>query len=224
MLVAWFKEHGIPKPELEYRFSPIRRWRFDFAWVQWKVALEIEGGIWTGGRHVRGKGFLNDLEKYSTAAVLGWQVLRKSTEQIYDDETIEIVKKGILSSGFWKNVRIMKYGCWNWIGGRGTQLGYGIMRRPDGTNEYAHRISLYLHGIELEKELTVDHLCSNKICVNPEHLEQVSRGENVRRALLKKLCTKGHEKRRDKRGRGYCVVCQRERRKNKNSELTWHAN
>lgn len=60
----------------EYKFHPDRKWRFDYAWVDKKIALEIEGGIWKKGRHVRGKGYENDCEKYSEAAVLGWRIIR----------------------------------------------------------------------------------------------------------------------------------------------------
>jgi hypothetical protein len=67
---------GLPKPEREVRFSPPRRWRFDYAWPEYKVALEIEGGAWTKGRHTRGAGFIKDMEKYSEAAIMGWCVLR----------------------------------------------------------------------------------------------------------------------------------------------------
>lgn len=71
-------------PAQEYRFHPRRRWRFDFAWAQRKVALEIEGGVWTQGRHTRGQGYLRDLEKYNAAAVIGWRVLRLTPQQIYE--------------------------------------------------------------------------------------------------------------------------------------------
>jgi very-short-patch-repair endonuclease len=62
--------------EREHKFHPTRRWRFDFAWPADKVAVEVEGGHWTGGRHVRGSGFEADCEKYMEAMVLGWRVLR----------------------------------------------------------------------------------------------------------------------------------------------------
>jgi very-short-patch-repair endonuclease len=66
----------LPKPNREWRFHPRRRWRFDFAWPERMVAVECEGGIWSQGRHVRGRGFEADCEKYSTAAAMGWKVLR----------------------------------------------------------------------------------------------------------------------------------------------------
>lgn len=67
------------KPEIglnEYRFHPKRKWRFDAAWPEKMIAVEFEGGIWTGGRHTRGKGYENDCEKYNNALLLGWRVFR----------------------------------------------------------------------------------------------------------------------------------------------------
>lgn len=66
----------VPAAVPEYRFHPGRDWRFDFAWPDWMIAVEIEGGVWTKGRHTRGKGFLKDMEKYNAAAHLGWRVFR----------------------------------------------------------------------------------------------------------------------------------------------------
>lgn len=60
----------------EYRFTPERKWRFDFAWPSRSVAVEIEGGIWNNGAHVRGAHFESDAEKYNEAAALGWKVGR----------------------------------------------------------------------------------------------------------------------------------------------------
>lgn len=60
----------------EYKFHPTRKWRFDFADPDNKVAVEIDGGVFSGGRHTRGSGFRADCEKINAAAVLGWRVLR----------------------------------------------------------------------------------------------------------------------------------------------------
>lgn len=79
-IVYWYcSSGGMPTPVPEYKFHPTRKWLFDFAWPEQKVALEIEGGAWTGGRHTRGKGYESDCAKYSEAAVLGWKVLRVTT-------------------------------------------------------------------------------------------------------------------------------------------------
>ena len=85
---AWLRQFPeIPTPELEYRFAPPRRWRFDFAWVDQQVAVEIEGGLYQGGRHQTLKGFLADAEKYMAAQVAGWQVLRIPGPWIAEGET-----------------------------------------------------------------------------------------------------------------------------------------
>ena len=71
-------------PEYEYRFHPPRRWRFDFAFPDKKVAIECEGGIFTNGRHTRGKGFAQDCEKYNQASLDGWVLLRFTGRMITD--------------------------------------------------------------------------------------------------------------------------------------------
>jgi very-short-patch-repair endonuclease len=60
----------------EFRFHPSRRWRFDAAFPPQKVAVELEGGIWTLGRHSRGKGMRRDMAKYNSATQMGWAILR----------------------------------------------------------------------------------------------------------------------------------------------------
>ena len=71
-----FVKAGLPKPQVEYRFHPTRRWRFDYAWPDLKLAVEYEGGTWSGGRHTRALGYAKDCEKYNEAALLGWKVFR----------------------------------------------------------------------------------------------------------------------------------------------------
>ncbi|MGN5619224.1 DUF559 domain-containing protein [Acinetobacter sp. Brlt_5] len=66
----------------EFKFHTSRKWRADFHIKNTKLLIEVEGGIWSGGRHTRGKGYLGDMEKYNTATMMGYQVLRFSTEQV----------------------------------------------------------------------------------------------------------------------------------------------
>ncbi|MBJ8432865.1 DUF559 domain-containing protein [Acinetobacter pittii] len=68
--------------EQEYKFHPKRKWRADFLISGKKILVEVEGGIWRGGRHTRGNGYLGDMEKYNEAAMMGFTVLRFSTEQV----------------------------------------------------------------------------------------------------------------------------------------------
>lgn len=75
------REHGL-EAVFEHRFHPTRRWRFDAAIPELMLGIEIDGAVWTNGRHTRGAGFLRDQEKFREAAILGWRVLRFSTADI----------------------------------------------------------------------------------------------------------------------------------------------
>lgn len=88
-LFALMRLVGLPDPVLEYRFFPPRRWKFDAAYPQLKIAIEVEGGTWIQGRHTTGSGFEGDCEKYNQAAILGWQVLRFTRKMIESGEAIE---------------------------------------------------------------------------------------------------------------------------------------
>ena len=71
--------------KMEFRFHDTRKWRFDFAHVASLVAVEIEGGTYTKGRHVRGKGFADDCEKYNAASLAGWRVFRLTPQMVEAD-------------------------------------------------------------------------------------------------------------------------------------------
>jgi len=87
-----WKTYGL-EPATEFRFHPVRRWRFDYAFVSEKIAVEIEGGIWIRGAHTRGGHFLSDAEKYNTAIALGWRVFRFTPQQLRKGEAQEFIKK-----------------------------------------------------------------------------------------------------------------------------------
>ena len=74
---------GLPPPVAEHRFHPVRRWRFDFAWPEKRLAVEVEGGVFVQGRHARGAGIRADIEKYNAAVLMGWRVLRYLPEQLH---------------------------------------------------------------------------------------------------------------------------------------------
>jgi very-short-patch-repair endonuclease len=74
--------HHLPMPTPEYRFHESRMWRVDYAWPTYKVALEVEGGIWTQGRHTRGKGALGDMEKYNALTLAGWRLIRTVPDRL----------------------------------------------------------------------------------------------------------------------------------------------
>lgn len=77
--------------EREVRFHAIRKWTFDFAIRKVHLACEIEGAVWTMGRHTRGSGFVADCVKYNNATALGWTVFRFPTQAILVGEAREIL-------------------------------------------------------------------------------------------------------------------------------------
>ncbi len=110
---AWKLISGdYPYPKRQHYFHPRRKWRFDFAWEAERVAVEVEGGVFSVpvtcdscgrhvhrknkrtermervyaamGRHTRGAGFHDDCDKYNAAAVLGWRVLRYTAKHLTD--------------------------------------------------------------------------------------------------------------------------------------------
>lgn len=84
-------EPRIPAPVRQFRFCA-RRWTFDFAWPELNLAVEVEGGTWTQGRHSRGSGFARDAEKYNAAALLGWRVFRCTTAMVRSGEALRLIR------------------------------------------------------------------------------------------------------------------------------------
>lgn len=84
----------------EFKFCEDRKWRFDFVITGAKIAIEIEGGAFTQGRHTRGVGFINDMEKYNHATLLGWRVLRFTPSQVLDGSAIKFILKVLLFSNW----------------------------------------------------------------------------------------------------------------------------
>jgi very-short-patch-repair endonuclease len=99
------KEFKLPPYVTEYRFHNIRKFRFDVAFLDKKVAVEVEGGVYRGarGRHTSGVGFTNDCTKLNLATEMGWAILRYTGEQMKQDpkgmidqikEVLKMRKKG----------------------------------------------------------------------------------------------------------------------------------
>jgi hypothetical protein len=88
---------GLPAPVAEVMFARPRKWRFDWAWPDRLIALEIEGGVWLkgGGRHNRGAGFVKDLEKYNAAAILGWRIIRCTPQQFESGAVLADLAKAL---------------------------------------------------------------------------------------------------------------------------------
>ena len=83
--------HPANQPEREFRFHPVRMWRFDFAWPLYKIAVEIEGR----GRHQSFGGFVKDAEKYNRAAIMGWRVLRYTPAMVTRGDAINDIVEAL---------------------------------------------------------------------------------------------------------------------------------
>jgi len=97
--LEWLVSVGLPKPQQEYRFLIDRKWRFDFAWPEKKVAMEIDGGVMNQGRHNRSSGFILDAEKYNKAVEHGWRVVKLfpwGKDIIWKDKKGKDVRAGII--------------------------------------------------------------------------------------------------------------------------------
>jgi len=93
---AFMREYGVPEPEFEYRFCE-RKWRFDMVWTKrckpiW-LALEVQGGLFSGGAHVRPARMLKEFEKWNWATALGWRILFVTPQQLLTKQTVDIVRR-----------------------------------------------------------------------------------------------------------------------------------
>lgn len=119
---------------------------------------------------------------------------------------------------FWSKVT-QTDNCWIW-GGMKTTLGYGTMK-IQRKKIYAHRISYKIFKGEIPEGLVIDHLCRNRLCVNPEHLEAVTLKQNILRGdnftakeARQTHCKNGHELKEPnliryflKKGHRNCRIC-----------------
>lgn len=133
---------------------------------------------------------------------------------------------GSVEKRFWRYVSFDASGCWLWTGYVGVTDGYGKPKIANGLNggipRQAHIVSWEIHRGLVPEGLELDHLCRVRNCVNPNHLEPVTCGENGRRGMgfaaknaRKTHCDNGHEFTEENiyrwQGRRYCKTCRRER-------------
>ena len=85
----------VPAPTPEFVFHPTRKWRLDYAWPARKLALEVEGGVWSGGKHGRGSGIVKDMEKANGLALLGWRLLRVTPSELPQNATAQLVRDAL---------------------------------------------------------------------------------------------------------------------------------
>ena len=75
--------------------AELQDWRLDFAWPDRHLAVEVEGGVWTGGRHTRGAGFEEDARKYNVLALLGWRLLRFTSRSIQSGVALQSIEAAL---------------------------------------------------------------------------------------------------------------------------------
>ena len=95
LFASYLRQHTGEKVVKEYKFHEVRRWRFDYAFPECKVAIEVDGAVWTLGRHNRPAGYINDMEKLNTAASMGWLVLRITPDDRFLLTTRQMVEATI---------------------------------------------------------------------------------------------------------------------------------
>lgn len=116
LVIRLWEAQGLPRALAEHQFHPERKWRFDFAWPATQrierqnesgetssiisyesggVAVEVQGGIWTKGRHTRGAALLKEWEKLNTAAALGWRVLFVAPGKETSTEFVTLLERAL---------------------------------------------------------------------------------------------------------------------------------
>jgi hypothetical protein len=99
LLIAQLRYAGLPTPEREFKFSADRGWRLDLVFEPQRVAVEIHGGTWTGGRHVRGGGFQEDRIKINEAQIEGWMVLEFTEKDVRTAAAISVIERALKMRG-----------------------------------------------------------------------------------------------------------------------------
>jgi hypothetical protein len=89
------KVEGLLPVKQQYRFHPERKWAADFCWPEHKLILELQGGTWNNGAHVRGKRFEQDCEKFNEATLLGYRTLLATTDMVHDGRAVNQVRRAL---------------------------------------------------------------------------------------------------------------------------------
>ena len=88
----WLGSEYGPGLVREHKFHQVRRWRFDWAYPDHKIAIEYEGLMSRKSRHTTISGFTADCEKYNSAAQLGWRVYRFTAPMLREGKTVDFIR------------------------------------------------------------------------------------------------------------------------------------
>ena len=94
-LALQIKALGLPEPIREYQAIKGRKFRFDFAWVERKLLVEVNGGTYAKGAHSTGRGIARDYEKANLAVLQGWRVLSFDGKAIKSGEAVEVIRQAL---------------------------------------------------------------------------------------------------------------------------------
>lgn len=95
VVTSYFQSEGLPAPVFEFVFAPPRKWRFDLALPEHKLAIEVQGGLFSGGAHVRGGHLLLEFEKINAASADGWRIIYRTPDNLCMLETVNLIKRAI---------------------------------------------------------------------------------------------------------------------------------
>ena len=94
-LLLHIRAARLPVPVREFRFCPSRKWQADFAWPDLRLLVEVEGGSFVRGRHSRPVGMTNDCEKYNEAVLLGFRLLRVTTDMVANGSALAVIERAL---------------------------------------------------------------------------------------------------------------------------------
>jgi very-short-patch-repair endonuclease len=90
--------------ERDQPFVLYRDWRFDFVHHGYRIAVEVEGGTYSGGRHTTGTGYQGDCEKYNEATLNGYLLLRFTSKDIHNGKAVDTIERAVVRRGAWHDI------------------------------------------------------------------------------------------------------------------------
>jgi very-short-patch-repair endonuclease len=94
-LATVLHQAGLPEPERQFRYADDRKWTADFCYPAARLLIEVQGGVWSGGRHTRGAGYERDRVKYFEAQLRGWRVIEVTPVMIADGRALSLIERAL---------------------------------------------------------------------------------------------------------------------------------
>lgn len=95
------QDDGLPVPARNFRFeAPRSKRELDFAWTDYRVAVEVQGGIWARGAHTRGAGYQRDCSKLNDAQLQGWLLLWVTARHIDHGKALVWIRQALIERGW----------------------------------------------------------------------------------------------------------------------------